>query len=88
MNPQAIPLQVAVALGGGAHAVQDVVPQFAVEESLTHDPLQRWNPAMQGNPQTIPLHVAVALGGGAHAVQDVVPHELVLVLLTHDAPHA
>jgi hypothetical protein len=40
MNPQAIPLQVAVALGGGAHAVQDVVPQFATFVLLTHDPLQ------------------------------------------------
>jgi hypothetical protein len=40
MNPQAIPLQVAVALGGGAHAVQDVVPQFATFVLLTHDPPQ------------------------------------------------
>ena len=37
VNPQTIPLHVAVALGGGAHAVQDVVPHELVLVLLTHD---------------------------------------------------
>ncbi len=38
VNPQEVPLQVAVLLAGCAHGVHDVVPQLAVLLFATHAP--------------------------------------------------
>jgi hypothetical protein len=40
VNPQEVPLQVAVLLRGCAHGVHDVVPQLAVLLFATHAPPQ------------------------------------------------
>ena len=83
VNPHWVPLQVAVALVGGVHAVHEVVPQLAMLVFDEQVPLQLWEPLLQLKPHWAPSQVAVEFAGGVHAVQDVVPQLLMLVLETH-----
>ena len=89
MNPQVVPLHVAVALAGGAHGVQDAPHVLTLVLSAQVFPPQRWNPFTHENPHDSgdPLHVGIAFAGALHGVQDV-PHDCVEVLLRHCVVHA
>jgi hypothetical protein len=85
LNPQLVPLHVAVEFAGGVHAVHDP-PQLLMLVLSTQAPLQRWKPPLQVNPQLVPSHVADELAGGVHGEHEL-PHDAVLLLLSHAAPH-
>lgn len=67
MKPQLIPSQVATALTGTGHGVQEL-PQLVGSVSPTQTLPQRWKPTLHRKPQPPAVHVAVALAGAVQAI--------------------
>ena len=86
MNPQAMPLQVATALAGRAHAVQ-LLPQLLALELETQEPLQKWKPDEHTKPHVVPSQVGAPLAGPAQAMHES-PQDATLVLATQAVPQA
>ena len=86
VNPQLVPLQVALPFVGTAQAVQDA-PHVRIEVLSAQVLPQAWKPVLHATPQLVPSQVAVPFVGVAQGVQEL-PHVAALLLATQAPPHA
>jgi hypothetical protein len=86
VNVHAPEAHTAVPFAGAVQTVQ-LVPHAVADVSLTHAPLQRWNPELHATPHAPAVHVAMLFARTGQGVQ-ALPHVAGSLLLTHTEPHA